>query len=91
MSTWSPSAPTSRAAPNATPTSDDIQSSFVRNSLQLCWCKPGYFRVTMLYRYVPFRSQEQTCVADGNKGWVDVYEGGRERPLECRPTTGDLT
>jgi hypothetical protein len=69
------------------PDVENLQTSFVRNSLQLCWCKPGYFRVTMLYRYVPFRSLDQTCVSDGNKGWVDVYEGGRERPLECRPTT----
>ena len=68
------------------PDATDLASQFVRNSLQLCWCKPGFFRVAMIYRYVPFKSSDKKCTKDGNFGWIDVYDSGRERPLECRPT-----
>jgi hypothetical protein len=30
---------------------------------------------------------ESKCTTDGNKGWSDVYETGRTRPLSCRPQT----
>ena len=80
---------------------DNIAMTFVPNSLQNCWCKAGYFRVSMLYQYVAFKTADKGChyVPTGstaedvlypdlvpNKGWVDVYDGGREKPLSCRPT-----
>jgi hypothetical protein len=69
----------------------NYEEEFVRNSLNLCWCKPGYFRSSILYRYVPFRQTDKKCIASANNGWADVYPDGRTSPLSCRPEQDPYT